>query len=120
MISLEANTYALPSCLGVVDEALDFPQRLATLRKDHGFTQRALAERVGIHVVQLRPYEGGTSRPTLDVIRELAIALHVSANLLLFGRNERGPDDDLRIHFDPEYEARRSSVNGGATNGEKK
>jgi transcriptional regulator with XRE-family HTH domain len=66
------------------------------------------------------PYEGGTSRPTLDVIRELAIALHVSANLLLFGRNERGPDDDLRIHFDPEYEARRSSVNGGATNGEKK
>ena len=41
---------------------LDFPQHLAALRKHHGLTQQALAERVGVHVVQLRRYEGGTRR----------------------------------------------------------
>ena len=146
MISLEVNTFALPPYLGVVSyqgaSTLDFPQQLASLRKHHGLTQRALAERVGIHVVQLRRYEGGTSQPTLDVIRRLATALSVSADLLLFGKNERGPDEDLRLqfeavsHFDADekqvvcsllegmilkHEARRwSSVNGGANNGERK
>ena len=142
MISLEVNTFALPSYLGIAGNVLDFPQQLAALRKHHGLTQRALAERVGIHVVQLRRYEGGTSQPTLDVIRKLATALSVSADLLLFGKDERGPDDDLRMQFEAvsrfdadekqvirsllegmilKHEARRwSSVNGGATNGERK
>jgi transcriptional regulator with XRE-family HTH domain len=101
-----------------------------------------LAERVGVHVVQLRRYEGGTSQPTLDVIRRLATALSVSADLLLFGKNERGPDEDLRLQFEAvsrfdadekqvvcsllegmilKHEARRwSSVNGGPGNGERK
>lgn len=104
MISLEVNTFALPRYLGVVSTqgtpALDFPQRLAALRKDHGLTQQVLAERVGIHLVQLRRCEGGTSQPTLDVIRKLATVLNVSADLLLFGKDERGPDDDLRLQFE--------------------
>ena len=50
-------------------------------------TQQALAGRVGIHVVQLRRYESGSlAAPTLDVIRNLAVALSVSADLLLFGK----------------------------------
>jgi transcriptional regulator with XRE-family HTH domain len=65
-----------------------------------GLTQRALAERVGVHVVQLRRYEGGASQLTRDVIHRLAIALSVSADLLLFGKDERGPDDDLRLQFE--------------------
>lgn len=146
MISLEVNTFALPPYLGIVSNqgtsTLDFPQQLAALRKHHGLTQQALAERVGIHVVQLRRYEGGTSQPTLDVIRRLATALSVSADLLLFGKNERGPDEDLRLQFEAvsrfdtdekqvvrsllegmilKHEARRwSSVNGEANNGERK
>ena len=47
--------------------------------------------RIGIHVVQLRRYEAGTFQPTLDVIRKLATALSVSADLLLFGKDERAP-----------------------------
>jgi transcriptional regulator with XRE-family HTH domain len=104
MISLEANTFALPPYLGVMGNqgasALDFPQHLAALRKHRGLTQQVLADRVGVHVVQLRRYEGGTSQPTLDVIRNLATALSVSADLLLFGKDERGPDDDLRLQFE--------------------
>ncbi len=98
MISLEVNTSVLSPYLGSV--APEFPQHLAALRKQHGLTQQALAERVGIHVVQLRRYEAGTSQPTLDVIRKLATALSVSADLLLFGKDQRGPDDDLRLQFE--------------------
>ena len=45
-------------------------------------------------------YEAGTSQPTLDVIRGLSTALQVSADMLLFGKDERGPDDDLRLQFE--------------------
>lgn len=64
------------------------------------WTRQALAERIGIHVVQLRRYEAGASQPTLNVIGKLATALNVSADLLLFGKGERGPDDDLRLRFE--------------------
>jgi transcriptional regulator with XRE-family HTH domain len=58
---------------------LDFPQHLAALRKQRTLTQQALAERIGVHVVQLRRYESGSSQPTLE---------------------ERGPDDELKLQFE--------------------
>ena len=79
---------------------MDFPQRLATLRKERSLTQNALADNVGVHVSQIRRYEAGESTPTLDVLRKLAIALSVSADTLVFDQNERGPDDDLRLQFE--------------------
>lgn len=51
-------------------------------------------------MVQLRRYEAGTSQATMDVIRRLAVALSVSADLLLFGETSRGPDDGLRLQFE--------------------
>lgn len=104
MVSHQVNTCALSPYLGIVSEqalsTLDFPRQLAALRKQHSLTQQALAQRIGIHVVQLRRYEAGASQPTLDVIRKLATALNVSADLLLFGKDERGPDDELRMQFE--------------------
>ena len=79
---------------------MEFPDRLSTLRKERNLTQKALSDAVGVHVTQLRRYEAGTSQPTLDVLRKLAVALHVSADLLLFDRDERGPDEDLRFQFE--------------------
>lgn len=79
---------------------MDFPERLASLRKEKSLTQKQLGELIGVHVSQIRRYESGTSQPTLDVIRKIAIALHVSADKLIFDENERGPDDDLRLHFE--------------------
>lgn len=80
--------------------AMEFPERLATIRKQRGLTQQALADTVGIHVTQLRRYEGGKAQPTLNVLRELARALRVSADTLLFDKDERGPADDLRLQFE--------------------
>jgi transcriptional regulator with XRE-family HTH domain len=80
--------------------AMDFAHRLATLRKERGITQPDLAERIGVHVSQLRRYEGGTSQPTLDVLRRMARALGVSADVLIFDEDERGPQDPgLRQHL---------------------
>ena len=70
------------------------------MRKEKGLTQKQLGEIIGMHVAQIRRYESGTSQPTIDVIRKIAIALHVSADELIFDENKRGPDDDLHLHFE--------------------
>lgn len=48
----------------------------------------------------IRRYEAGTSTPTLDALRKLAIALSVGADTLVFDNDERGPEDDPRIRFE--------------------
>ncbi|WP_240614088.1 helix-turn-helix domain-containing protein [Mixta theicola] len=88
---------------------MQFPERLTTLRKARGLTQQMLADMAGVAVLQIRRYEGGNSQPTLDVIRRLAIALGVSADMLVFDEQERGPDEQLRYQFEtisrmPQYE----------------
>ena len=100
MFSLSVNPPVPSFYPDLVKKASDFPRHLAELRKARGLTQQALAEKVGVHMVQLRRYESGTSQPTLDVIRHLAVALSVSADLLLFGEAQRGPDDELRLQFE--------------------
>lgn len=90
MIALSSHTFL----------AMEFPERLSTLRKARGMTQQALADAVELAVLQIRRYEGGTSQPTLDVIRRLAIALGVSADMLVFDEKERGPADALRYQFE--------------------
>jgi transcriptional regulator with XRE-family HTH domain len=73
---------------------------VVALRKQKGMTQQQLAERIGVHVAQIRRYEAGTSQPTLDVVRSLAVALGVSADELLFAKDERGPDEALKLQFE--------------------
>ncbi|MBL4827100.1 MAG: helix-turn-helix transcriptional regulator [Spongiibacteraceae bacterium] len=79
---------------------MDFPQRLAILRKERGLSQQALADKVGIHVSQIRRYESGTTQPTLEVIRKLAVALATSADLLVFDKEEREPKEELKRQFE--------------------
>jgi len=77
-----------------------FPQRLATLRKARGLTQRALAELVKLSLIQIHRYEAGSAQPSLDGIRKLARALRVSADSLVFEQDERGPDEEFRLQFE--------------------
>ena len=79
---------------------MGFPDRLSAFRKERRLTQQALADTVRVHVVQIRRYEAGKTQPTLDIIRKLAIALSVSADELIFDKDERGPDEDLRLQFE--------------------
>ena len=90
---------------------MEFSERLAALRRERALTQKALAEQVRVHITQIQRYENGSIQPTLNVIRRLALALSVSADLLVFGKDERGPDEELRLEFeaisqfDPEEKA---------------
>jgi transcriptional regulator with XRE-family HTH domain len=73
--------------------------RIKQLRTEAGLSQSELAERVGIHVSELRRYEADSSSPTLDVLRKLAIALSVSADTLVFDA-ERDSDEELRLQLE--------------------
>ena len=77
-----------------------FAERLTALRKQHGLTQQALADRAEIHVTLLRRYEAGKTQPNIDTLRRIALALSISADLLLFDEHERGPADELRAQFE--------------------
>jgi transcriptional regulator with XRE-family HTH domain len=79
---------------------MDFGKRLAALRKQRGMTQQALADTVGCHVTMIRRYEAGETQPTLDIIRNMARALSVSADALVFEHDERDPVDELRMQFE--------------------
>ncbi len=59
-----------------------------------------MADSVEIHVSQIRRYENGNTQPTLEVIRKLAVALTVSADLLVFDKDERTPREELKRQFE--------------------
>lgn len=90
---------------------MEFSERPAALRKERSLTQKALSEQVGVHITQIQRYEIGSIQPTLDVLCRLAVTLSVSADLLVFDKDERGPDEDLKLEFealsqfDPEEKA---------------
>jgi transcriptional regulator with XRE-family HTH domain len=68
---------------------MGFPEHLAELRRSRGLTQAALAERIGVRSNQLSLYESGKSEPSLGVLRELAVALSVTCDDLVFGGEDR-------------------------------
>lgn len=100
----EASLPSTPPYPGPVKERvppeLDFHERLVLLRKERGRTQQALAELIALHISQIRRYESGQCQRTLDAIRKPSWALSVSADMLLFAKDESGPDDDLRLQFE--------------------
>lgn len=48
----------------------------------------------------IRRYEAGETQPTLDVIRNMARALSVSADALVFEQDEHSPTEDLLLQFE--------------------
>jgi transcriptional regulator with XRE-family HTH domain len=78
----------------------DLRRHLTWNRKIASLTPNLLADLINVHVIQVRRYEADASQPTLDVIRRLAVALQVSADVLIFGADERGPDGDLLLQFE--------------------
>jgi transcriptional regulator with XRE-family HTH domain len=79
---------------------MSFADRLTALRRSLNLTQTQMAEATGIHLSQIKRYESGHTQPSLDILRKIALALHVSADLLVFDDGERGPADDLKLAFE--------------------
>jgi transcriptional regulator with XRE-family HTH domain len=70
--------------------ALGFASRLKKLREARGLTQRELAARIDIEVVQVSRYERGQYLPNAETLVALARVLQVDLNLLLLGETS-GP-----------------------------
>lgn len=67
---------------------------LVRLRKAQGLTQPQLADLAGLHVNQVRRYEAGSAQPSLEGLKKIALALHVSLDELVFDPSERGPQGE--------------------------
>ncbi|MFZ6675430.1 helix-turn-helix domain-containing protein [Undibacterium sp. Xuan67W] len=80
--------------------AMSFSERIVSLRKQQSLTQQGLSDATGTHVQQIKRYEAGTSQPTADALKKLALALHVTTDFLLFEEGEREPEDDLKLRFE--------------------
>ncbi|MBS9430943.1 helix-turn-helix domain-containing protein [Photorhabdus akhurstii] len=80
---------------------MSFSQRVIELRKKRNLTQQGLSDATGIHVQQIKRYEAGSSQPTADALKRLAVVLQVTSDFLLFEPGEREPEDDgLKLRFE--------------------
>lgn len=79
---------------------MSIQQRLIALRRERDLTQQQMADAIGVHVNQIRRYEAGATQPALEALKKIAIAMSVTIDSLVFGEDERGPSDDLRLQFE--------------------
>lgn len=66
-------------------------ERVKELRKEAGWTQGELAEKVGTDARQVSRYENGRITPSLEVLARIAEALNVSLDYLVFEDVPRRP-----------------------------
>ncbi|WP_352232146.1 helix-turn-helix domain-containing protein [Xenorhabdus bakwenae] len=78
---------------------MSIANRLIALRKQKGLSQQALADAIGIHVTQVKRYEGGISLPSLEAVKKIAQTLRVTTDSLIFEDDELQPDSDLALQF---------------------
>jgi len=74
--------------INLEDNNMPFAEKLSKMRAEKGFTQQQMAGMIGVGIAQVRRYEKGKSSPTLDVIKNIAKTLGVSADELLFDEGE--------------------------------
>lgn len=79
---------------------MSFSTRFLQLRKEHGLTQPQIADKVGIHLTQVRRYESGEAQPSLEILKRIAVTFSVSADWLIFEDGEREPQDELKLKFE--------------------
>jgi transcriptional regulator with XRE-family HTH domain len=80
--------YSTSSNLKPEDNSMPFAEKLSKMRTARGFTQQQMAGMIGVGIAQIRRYEKGKSSPTLDVIKNIAKTLGISADELLFDEGE--------------------------------
>jgi len=59
-----------------------------------------LADATGIHVTQIKRYEGGSAQPSMEGLKKIALALDCATDVLVFDPRERPIADDLQRQFE--------------------
>lgn len=58
-------------------------QKIARLRKERGWSQSELGERVGVHIAHLSRLENGKSQPSVELLQKLARVFEVTMDYLV-------------------------------------
>lgn len=66
--------------------------RVSELMKREGYSQKELAQLVGVTEAAMSRYLSGDREPKLDVVANMATALHTTSDYLIYGRSDK---DDL-------------------------
>jgi len=79
---------------------MEFSERLKTLRKEAGFTQVDVAEKLGISQPAYASWERGVKKPTQDNLVKIAQVLNVSVDYLVGNSEEKTDDlDNIELLF---------------------
>jgi len=95
-----AHVSSIAHILGAMQSKL--AENLKALRRERGWTQQALADRVGLTRPTLGAYEEGRSEPKLSVLIDLAACFEITVDALVRGdvderASERAKGDGLRV-----------------------
>ncbi|MBZ2090696.1 helix-turn-helix transcriptional regulator [Streptococcus parasanguinis] len=80
---------------------MEFSERLKKLRKDAGFTQVYVAEKLGISQPAYASWERGIKKPTQDNLVKIAQVLNVSIDYLVGNSDEKKENelDNVELLF---------------------
>lgn len=97
---LVAQLSSIAHILGAMQSKLS--ENLKALRKERGWTQQALADRLGLTRPTLGAYEEGRSEPKLSVLIDMAACFDITVDALVRGSDveqssERAKGDSLRV-----------------------
>ena len=79
---------------------MSFSDRLRKIRRDRGLTQVQMADLMGVHLNTIKKYEVANAQPSMDVLKKIAVSLSVTTDELIFDKDEREPNQDLRLAFE--------------------
>lgn len=80
-------------------------ERIKQLRKEHGWSQAELGERIGTDSQRVSRYENERITPSIDALIRLATALAVSCDYLLIGDAPRRPFRSADRHLGERFAA---------------
>lgn len=64
---------------------MEFGTNLKRIRIEQNLSQGELAEKLGMHASHISRYENNQTAPSIDVLRKMSDALHVSTDELIYG-----------------------------------
>lgn len=79
---------------------MSFGTNLKTIRERAGMTQSQLGQAAKIDVGQVSRIEREISKPELETIKRIAVALSCTTDELIFDQMEREPAQDLKLLFE--------------------
>ncbi|QEO08484.1 helix-turn-helix transcriptional regulator [Bacillus paralicheniformis] len=74
---------------------MNYADRLKYLRQKAGFTQKFVAQKIGVKNNTLSSYESGKRQPDYETTKKLADLYDVSIDFLLTGKEHEGSSDDM-------------------------